>query len=132
MTELTPEVQAAVEQLLAVLAPQRDKRLATELISAAAGMIADRPATLDLKIATSAVMEMREAYEMFAPYRDRRKVTIFGSARTKLDDPLYQQARDVADRLARHDWMVITGAGPGIMQAAMEGAGREQSIGVSI
>lgn len=130
--ELSPEVAAAVDHLLTVLAPQRDRRLAKDLLSAAVGMIADEPATLDLKIAASAVIEMREAYEMFTPYRGRRKVTIFGSARTRMDDPLYTQAKQVARHLAESDWMVITGAGPGIMQAAMEGAGREQSIGVSI
>jgi len=59
-------------------------------------------------------------------------VTIFGSARTLLDDPLYTTAHNVAKKLAETGWMVITGAGPGIMQAAMEGAGREKSIGVSI
>ena len=121
-----------MQHLLEVIAPTQDKRLAAELLTAAAGMITDHPATLDLKIATSAVMEMREAYDMLAPYRGRRKVTIFGSARTTVTDPLYAQARDVARSLAEHDWMVITGAGPGIMQAAMEGAGREQSIGISI
>ena len=131
-TELTPEADQAVEKLLDVLGPPRNRRLAAELLRAAAGMIADQPAKLDLKIAASAVVEMRSAYNMFAPYRGRRKVTIFGSARTRLDDPLYEQARAVAEILAKNDWMVITGAGPGIMQAAMEGAGREQSIGVSI
>jgi uncharacterized protein (TIGR00730 family) len=69
---------------------------------------------------------------MFRPYRAYRKVAVFGSARTRHDDPLYLQARLVAQRLAEHDWMVITGAGPGIMQAAMEGAGRENSFGVTI
>ncbi len=129
---LSPEVAEAVDHLLGVLAPTKDRRLAGDLIRAAAAMIADQPATLDLKIAASAVIEMRDAYEMFARYRGRRKVTIFGSARTKLEDPLYTQAREVAAHLAMADWMVITGAGPGIMQAAMEGAGRERSIGVSI
>jgi uncharacterized protein (TIGR00730 family) len=130
--ELAPEVEAAVQHLLDVLSPSRDRRLANDLLTSAAAMIADEPATLDLKIAASAVAEMREAYDMFAPYRGRRKVTIFGSARTKVVDPLYAQAREVAAYLARDGWMVITGAGPGIMQAAMEGAGRERSIGVSI
>ncbi len=129
---LSPQVATAVEQLLDVLAPTRDRRLAADLLRAAAGMIADQPAKLDLKIAASAVVEMRDAYSMFAPYRGRRKATIFGSARTRVDDPLYEQARGVAELLAENDWMVITGAGPGIMQAAMEGAGRERSIGVSI
>ena len=131
-SELTPEVAEAVANLVAVLNPTQDRRLAVELLESAAGMIADGPATLDLKISASALLEMGEAFEMFAPYRGRKKVAIFGSARTKADDPLYVQARTVAAHLAANDWMVITGAGPGIMQAAMEGAGRELSIGVSI
>ncbi len=130
--ELSPAVADAVRNLIDVLGPVRDRRLAEELLRSATGMIADQPATLDLKIAASAVLEMRDAYAMFAPYRDRKKVAIFGSARTAADDPLYQQAREVAKQLGDHGWMVITGAGPGIMQAAMEGAGRDMSIGVSI
>ena len=69
---------------------------------------------------------------MFAPFHDIPKVTIFGSARTQAADPLYVQARDVAAHLPAAGWMVVTGAGPGIMQAGMEGAGRDMSIGVSI
>ena len=121
-----------MQHLLDVLGPTHDRRLAEELLTSAAGMIADGTATLDLKIAAAAVVEMRDAYGMFAPYRGRKKVTIFGSARTKQSDPLYEQARKVAAQLGEHGWMVITGAGPGIMHAAMEGAGREMSIGVSI
>ncbi len=130
--DLGPEVTAAIQDLLALLDPPTARRQAQNLLTAAAELIAGRPANLDLKIAASAVDEMGEAFRMFAPYRDRRKVSIFGSARTTADDPLYLQARKVAEHLAMHDWMVITGAGPGIMQAAMEGAGREKSIGVSI
>ncbi|MBI5089635.1 MAG: Rossman fold protein, TIGR00730 family [Actinobacteria bacterium] len=95
-------------------------------------LFAQHPATIDLKITSAAIAEMSDAFAMFAPYRDRPKVTIFGSARTLPDDPLYVQARQVAEVLADAGWMVITGAGPGIMHAAMEGAGREDSIGVSI
>jgi uncharacterized protein (TIGR00730 family) len=95
-------------------------------------LISDDPHTLDLKIASAAVAEMRDAFAMFAPYRDVPKVTIFGSARTKPDEPVYDQTRQVAHRLADAGWMVVTGAGPGIMEAGMEGAGQERSIGVSI
>ena len=59
-------------------------------------------------------------------------MTVFGSARTTENDPLYAAARDVAHPFAEQGWMVITGAGPGIMQAGLEGAGREHSIGVPI
>src|SRR4051794_29543881 len=95
-------------------------------------MIASDPGTLDLKIAAATVEEMGDAYRVFAPYTAAPKVTIFGSARTTHDDPLYANAREVAAQLAAQGWMIITGAGPGIMQAGMEGAGREHSIGVSI
>jgi len=85
-----------------------------------------------LKIATAALTEMRDAYAVFAPYKDRRKVSIFGSARTSADDPLYDLTRRLAATLADKGWMTVTGAGPGIMEAGMAGAGREMSIGVSI
>ncbi len=75
---------------------------------------------------------MRDAFRLFAPFRGVPKVTVFGSARTLHDDPLYLQARDVAAALAGDGWMVVTGAGPGIMQAAAEGAGPALSLGVSI
>ncbi|MSX55659.1 MAG: TIGR00730 family Rossman fold protein, partial [Actinobacteria bacterium] len=73
-----------------------------------------------------------DAFAMFASSQGIPKVTLFGSARTKENDPLYAAARTVAGELAARGWMVITGAGPGIMQAGMEGAGREHSIGVSV
>ncbi|HXW33135.1 MAG TPA: TIGR00730 family Rossman fold protein [Acidimicrobiales bacterium] len=87
---------------------------------------------LDLKLTSAALAEMAEAFRVFRPYRGARKVTFFGSARTRPDDPLYIQARELAERVARHGWMVVTGAGPGIMAAGMEGAGRDQSLGVNI
>jgi uncharacterized protein (TIGR00730 family) len=120
-----------VEQLLDALDP-RDRKLARDLIQGAVDLVAHQPATLDLKIAAAAVNEMDDAYQMFKLVRGTDKVTVFGSARTQLNDPLYEQARKIAAHLAGAGWMVITGAGPGIMHAAMEGAGREQSIGVSI
>jgi len=88
--------------------------------------------TLDLKIADAALREMAEAFSVFGPYRDVAKVTMFGSARTQPDDPVYVLARELAERLADDGWMVVTGAGPGIMQAGTEGAGRERSFGVNI
>ncbi|HEY5225098.1 MAG TPA: TIGR00730 family Rossman fold protein [Microbacteriaceae bacterium] len=87
---------------------------------------------LDLKITAAALEEMRSAFSLFAPYADRLKVTVFGSARSQPQDPLYRQAEGVAAALAARGWMVVTGAGPGIMQAAANGAGPGLSIGVSI
>lgn len=86
----------------------------------------------DLKILSRTLRELRYAFKVFAPYRHRRKVTIFGSARTKPDAPAYQQAVKLGRALAEQDWMVITGAGDGIMGAGHEGAGREHSMGLNI
>ena len=121
-----------IEDLLDGMDLGRNRRLARQLVESALALIDDQPTVLDLKIASAALEEMREAFKMFAPFRDVPKVTIFGSARTQMADPLYMQARDVAAQLAGAGWMVVTGAGPGIMQAGMEGAGRDKSIGVSI
>jgi uncharacterized protein (TIGR00730 family) len=86
----------------------------------------------DLKIAQAALAEMAEAFRVFRPYRDIRKITMFGSARTKPEDPIYLMARALASEMAAAEWMVVTGAGPGIMAAGLEGAGREHAFGVNI
>lgn len=121
-----------VAKLLEDLGVSKDFRIAQGFVAEVLGLIDDEPTTLDLKIASASITEMRDAFAVFAPYRTIPKVTIFGSARTAKDDPLYEQTRQVAHLLAEAGWMVVTGAGPGIMEAGMEGAGREKSIGVSI
>lgn len=109
-----------------------DADLIRELLVTGIRMAEDHPSRGDLKIASAAIREMRRAFAAFAPYRSVRKVSIFGSARTTPDSPLYRQTVELAARMAARDWMVITGAGPGIMRAGVEGAGVENSFGVSI
>lgn len=86
----------------------------------------------DLKILSRTMRELRYAFKVFQPYRRRRKVTVFGSARTMPEHPAYQQAVAFGRAMARHHWMVITGAGGGIMEAGHLGAGRELSMGLNI
>ncbi len=106
--------------------------LVFELVVSALGFAHDRADRGDLKIANAALKELRRSFRVFAPYRTIRKAAIFGSARTRTDDPLYDQTVQVARALAERDWMVITGAGPGIMEAGVEGAGAENSFGAGI
>jgi uncharacterized protein (TIGR00730 family) len=86
----------------------------------------------DIKILNVALRELVQAFRIFAPYRGIRKVTMFGSARTAEDQPEYLQALNFAHEISRQGWMVITGAGDGIMKAGQGGAGRERSFGVNI
>jgi uncharacterized protein (TIGR00730 family) len=87
---------------------------------------------LDLKIVNRAVKELRHAFRVFHGYCDRRKISIFGSARTASDDPNYQMAFQFSRRIVEEGFMVITGGADGIMRACQEGAGRENSFGVNI
>ena len=86
----------------------------------------------DLKILSRTLRELRYAFKVFQPFRRRRKVTIFGSARTAPDHPNYLQAVEVSRKISSLGWMVITGAGGGIMEAGHKGAGRELSMGLNI
>ena len=86
----------------------------------------------DLKIISRAMRELAYAFKVFTPYRRFRKVTVFGSARTKPDQPGYQMAVEFGKQMAEQDWLVITGAASGIMEAGHVGAGREHSMGLNI
>jgi uncharacterized protein (TIGR00730 family) len=130
------ETAAAIRQQLVDLldsmgtTANRDQLL--EILETVVRLASDRTDRLDLKITNAALKEMCEGFEVFAPYRHVRKMTMFGSARTLPSDPLYVQARDLARLLAEHGWSTVTGAGPGIMAAGLEGAGPDQAFGINI
>jgi len=127
-----PEVDEAIASLVEKVGSGDNSDLVSELVVSSLQLASDEADRGELKIANAALREMRRAFRTFAPFAHRRKAAIFGSARTQPDDPLYAQARDTAAAFADRDWMVITGAGPGIMEAGVEGAGVDQSFGVSI
>ncbi|MGM0486883.1 MAG: LOG family protein [Planctomycetota bacterium] len=92
----------------------------------------EAPTRGDLKIISRTLQELRHAFKVFGPYRRHRKVTVFGSARTQPHEPTYQQAVDFAKAMADRNWLVVTGAASGIMEAGHVGAGREHSMGLNI
>ena len=103
-----------------------------EIILAALKAGQENRGRMDLKLMNTSMKEMRFTAKVFGPYREVRKVTVFGSARIRPDAPLYRMAVELGKQLADAGFMVITGGGPGIMQAANEGAGPEHSFGVNI
>ncbi|MFP5323012.1 MAG: TIGR00730 family Rossman fold protein [Acidimicrobiia bacterium] len=121
-----------IDELLDAAGAVRNRDQLADILRTAIGLAGDDVDRLDLKITSAALKEMRTAFNAFKPYADRAKVTMFGSARTQPDDPVYHQTRRLAEDFAERGWMVVTGAGPGIMAAGMEGAGRENSFGVTI
>lgn len=127
--EFDRKLNALVEELH--LSPV-DARSTYELLVTAIRMAGEPLSRLDRKLINASIKEMRYAFNVFSKYRDRKKVSVFGSARTPASDPNYQLAKELARRMAEAGWMVVTGAGPGIMSAANEGAGQESSFGVNI
>lgn len=129
--ELDHRLNALVEELGGELSAV-DARLTFELLVTAVRMAREPLSRLDRKLINASLKEMRYAFNVFSKYRDRMKVSIFGSARTPPGDPNYRLAVELGQRMAKEGWMVVTGAGPGIMSAGNEGAGQESSFGVNI
>ncbi len=103
-----------------------------ELITTALLMGKDAMTEGDLKLYNRALKEMRSSSQVFGPYEDERKISIFGSARTKPDEKEFIAAKAFAKRMQEVGFMSITGAGPGIMEAAQDGSGRDSSFGLNI
>ena len=130
-----PSTQDLISQILAragELGSARHEQYIREILLTVMRLMRDNAATGDLKLINTALKEMRYAFKVFAPYRHVRKVSTFGSARTKETAATYKQAREFAQRICGEGFMLLTGAGGGIMRACQEGSGRERSFGVNI
>jgi len=126
------EVDGLILDLLESAGVRRDADLVFEMLVSGVRMGREAVERGDLKLVNAALKELRYAFRVFEPYSSTRKVSIFGSARTEVDDPAYLAARDFGRAIVEHGWMVITGAGPGIMEAGIEGAGVDAAFGVNI
>ncbi|AXR27592.1 TPA: LOG family protein [Pseudomonas aeruginosa] len=123
-----------VDELAALAAPGDSPNLALyrEMLFTVTRMAQADRNRWDAKIMLQTLREMEHAFSVLEQFKRRRKVTVFGSARTPVEHPVYALARKLGEELARYDLMVITGAGGGIMAAAHEGAGLENSLGFNI
>lgn len=126
------ERDRAIEGFLDRFADSPDRDLFAEIMVAITRLAREKTDRGDVKLLTSSFKELRYAFKVFAPYREIRKVSIFGSSRTPAGHPDYVQADAFARGMRKRNWMVITGAGDGIMRAGNAGAGREASFGVAI
>jgi uncharacterized protein (TIGR00730 family) len=120
-----------LQQLLGRLEATEHGELVYAALEAIAQIAQGDAERLDWKILTGALQDMQKAIAMFYPHRFKRKVSIFGSARTDRDAPEYKQTYEFAEQITTQGFMVITGAGGGIMAAGNAGAG-ESSFGLNI
>jgi uncharacterized protein (TIGR00730 family) len=122
----------ASREFLTRFAPGDNHDLLEEMMVTLTRLSADGCGRGELKILNSVLKELRYAFKIFAPYEETPKISIFGSSRTPPEHPQYQQAVKYARLMREEGWMVITGAGEGIMHAGHEGATRDASFGVAI
>ena len=127
-----PELTRRIQELIDYKGGGFNQERVADIVENALKLLKDVQDSGDVRVIQTALRELRFAFKLFAPYAGVRKVTIFGSARTAPTRPEYQQAVDFGRKIVQAGFMVITGAGPGIMQAGHEGAGPENSFGANI
>jgi len=121
-----------IDRLIGLVGNVHHPEIVREMIIAALKAGLEDEEKADMKLMNSTLKEMRFTAKIFGPYSRVKKVTVFGSARTRQEEPVYAMAQELGRALAASGYMVITGAGLGIMQAVNEGAGPENSFGVNI
>ncbi len=125
-------LQTDLDQLLDRLPTHQDGDLIYQILILLLQMSEEGMERLDWKILRSAVRDLSNGFQVFAGYRHTRKISVFGSSRLLPDSPEYRMAVEFARRVIAQGYMVMTGAGGGIMAAANKGAGAEQSFGLNI
>ena len=88
----------------------------------------------DLKLVNNTLKELRYSFKIFTPYRDIKKVIIFGSARSSKTSAEYRMAEEFARKLTAKGYMIVTGGGPGVMEAGNKGAeaGKEFALNIRL
>ncbi len=127
-----PELQKRIKELIQYKGGGYNEDDVADIVENALKLLVDVKDSGDVRIIKNALRELRYAFRLFAPFMGKRKVTIFGSARTQPDAPEYKLAVEFGRKISDAGFMVITGAGSGIMQAGHEGAGPAKSFGVNI
>ena len=131
-TKTNGPIDDAIDRLIESVGNVRCPELVREMILTALKASQEDAERADLKLMNSTLKEMRFTSKVFGPYHNTRKVTVFGSARTRPEEAVYKMAYFLGRKLAEAGYMVITGGGAGIMQATNEGAGPEHSFAVNI
>ena len=121
-----------IGELVAGVASGRSAEFLSDMMDTILRYGKDDASIADLKLISRSMREIRYAASVFRKYSAVRKVAVFGSARTRAEDPDFQLAREFARRIVAENFMLITGGGDGIMGAAQQGAGAEKSFGLNI
>lgn len=126
------EIDCLIEGLAKTASSAETERLVREILTTAVKLGKESEDKGDLKLVNNALKELRYSFKIFTPYRNVKKVVIFGSARSKNTSAEYKMAEEFARRLTAKGYMIVTGGGPGVMEAGNKGAEAGKEFGLNI
>lgn len=125
-------IDALIEKLTKLCAYPGTEYLLSEIFTTVVKLGQESGDKGDLKLVNNALKELRYSFKIFSPYRNVKKVVIFGSARSRKTSSEYRMAEEFARKISRDGYMVVTGGGPGVMEAGNKGAKKGTDFGLNI
>ncbi|OGW83606.1 MAG: Rossman fold protein, TIGR00730 family [Omnitrophica bacterium RIFCSPLOWO2_01_FULL_45_10] len=127
-------IDSAISELAKKISSPENERLLREILTTAVKLGRESNDKGDLKLVNNALKELRHSFRIFAPYRDVKKVIIFGSARSKKTSAEYKMAEEFTKKLTQKGYMIVTGGGSGVMEAGNKGAeaGKEFALNIRL
>lgn len=125
---------ALIDELTVLSSSSRTSHLLHEILTTAVKLGRESTDRGDLKLVNNSLKELRYSFKIFSPYRSVKKAIIFGSARSKKTSAEYKMSEEFARRLTDKGYMIVTGGGPGVMEAGNKGAraGREFALNIRL
>lgn len=127
-----PEIDSLISRLVKLTGSLKSQDLLREILTTTVKLGKESSDKGDLKLVNNTLKELRYSFKIFSPYRAVKKVIIFGSARSKSNSPEYEMAETLSRQLAQKDYMIVTGGGPGVMEAGNKGAGKGKEFALNI
>jgi uncharacterized protein (TIGR00730 family) len=126
------EVDQKIDTLISEVGVKDTTGLARDIVISSVKIAMESQDLYDLNLVNAALKEIRYGFKVFSAYRDTRKVLIFGSARSRPSSPEYKMAKSFAARMCKRGYMVVTGGGPGVMEAGNRGAPEGKDFALNI
>lgn len=127
-------IDLLIDQLTGHCACGETEKLVHEIITTIVKLGRESKDQGDLKLVNNALKELRYAFKIFSPYRDVKKVIIFGSARSPKTSAEYKMAEEFAKKITAKGDMIVTGGGGGVMEAGNKGSrpGKEFALNIRL
>jgi uncharacterized protein (TIGR00730 family) len=120
-----PEIDKEIDRLSKKYSSVQTREYIRQLFTTVVKLHLDNADERDLHLVNVTLKELRHIFRIFSPYREVRKVVIFGSHRSKPGSKEYKMTEEFSKEIIKKDYMVITGGGGGVMEAGNKGAGKK-------